>query len=105
MSVDALLASLGEEIVDPEEGTCSKCSDIAHHAKLYLEAFLLFSQSIPSQNLGFVDAKATVLDVTVGTRDLSIHQSPTILASNRGGGTTGAGPYFQPSFPSSLTSV
>jgi hypothetical protein len=27
----------------------------------------------------------------IGGRDLSVHQSPTILASNRGGGTTGAG--------------
>lgn len=54
------------------------------------EAFLLFSQSIPSQNLGFVDSKATVLDVSVAGRDLTIYQSPTILSSNRDGGTTGA---------------
>jgi Lysine methyltransferase len=51
----------------------------------------LFSQSIPSQNLGFVDSKATILDLSIGDRDLTIHQSPTILSSNRGGGTTGAG--------------
>jgi hypothetical protein len=30
------------------------------------------------------------LELSVGTRDLVIHQSPTILSSNRGGGTTGA---------------
>lgn len=59
-----------------------------------VESFLLFSQSIPSQNLGFVDAKATVLELSIGNRDLSIHQSPTILSSNRDGGTTGAGMYF-----------
>jgi hypothetical protein len=52
---------------------------------------LLFSQSIPSQNLGFVDSKATSIDITVGGRDLTIHQSPTILSSTRDGGTTGAG--------------
>jgi hypothetical protein len=57
------------------------------------EAFLLFSQSIPSQNLGFVDSKATELELTIGSRELLIHQSPTILSSNRGGGTTGAGKY------------
>ena len=69
-----LLEALGEEIDDP--GT---------------ESFLLFSQSIPSQNLGFVDSKATLLELTIGDRDLTINQSPTILSSNRGGGTTGAG--------------
>lgn len=56
-----------------------------------LESFLLFSQSIPSQDLGFVDSRATVLDLTVAGRDLSIHQSPTVLSSSRAGGTTGAG--------------
>ena len=56
-----------------------------------LEFFLLFSQSIPSQNLGFVDSKATSLELSIGGRDLTIHQSPTILSSNRDGGTTGAG--------------
>lgn len=48
-------------------------------------------ESIPSQNLGFVDSKATVLDLTIDGRDLTIHQSPTILSSTRDGGTTGAG--------------
>lgn len=55
------------------------------------ESFLLFSQPIPSQNLGFVDSKATDLELTIAGRDLKIHQSPTILSSSRGGGTTGAG--------------
>lgn len=62
-------------------------------AKSSLEVFLLFSQSIPSQNLGFVDPKATVLDLTINGHDLTIHQSPTLLSSNRGGGTTGAGAF------------
>lgn len=60
-------------------------------AKCVSESFLLFSQSIPSRNLGFVDSKASILEITVGDRDLTIHQSPTILSSNRSGGTTGAG--------------
>jgi Lysine methyltransferase len=52
---------------------------------------LLFSQSIPSQNLGFIDPKASALEITVGNHEFTIHQSPTILSSNRDGGTTGAG--------------
>ncbi|KAI8961615.1 hypothetical protein F5Y11DRAFT_366571 [Daldinia sp. FL1419] len=53
-----------------------------------LETFLLYSQDIPSQNLGFVDSQATTLDLNVANRDYVIHQSPTIL--NRPGSTTGA---------------
>ncbi|QSZ33772.1 hypothetical protein DSL72_005343 [Monilinia vaccinii-corymbosi] len=71
--VRLFLNSLGPEVEDPEE-----------------EAFLLFSQTIPSQNLGFVDSKATEIDLTINGRDLTIHQSPTMLSSNRDGGTTGA---------------
>lgn len=56
-----------------------------------LESFLLFSQDLPSQDLGFVDAKATTLELTVADEDMTIHQSPTLLSSNRAGGTTGAG--------------
>ncbi|KAI1095928.1 hypothetical protein F5B19DRAFT_489100 [Rostrohypoxylon terebratum] len=52
------------------------------------ETFLLFSQDIPSQNLGFVDPKSTTLDLNVAGKDYVIHQSPTIL--NRPGSTTGA---------------
>lgn len=55
------------------------------------ETFDLFSQDLPSQNLGFVDSKSHVLELTVGGHDLTIHQSPAILSSNRAGGTTGAG--------------
>ena len=73
MSLQSLIAVLGEEINDPEE-----------------ETFLLFSQEIPSQNLGFVDAKATSLDITIAGRDLNIIQSPGLLSSNRTEGTTGA---------------
>lgn len=73
MSLENLLSSLGEEVGDPEE-----------------ESFLLFSQKSTSQDLGFVDAKATSLEITVDNRDLIIQQSPTLLSSNREGGTTGA---------------
>ncbi|KAI0888875.1 uncharacterized protein GGS22DRAFT_184451 [Annulohypoxylon maeteangense] len=52
------------------------------------ETFLLFSQDIPSQNLGFVDPKSTTLDLSIAGKDYVIHQSPTIL--NRPGSTTGA---------------
>lgn len=73
MPLEDLLSFLGEDVSDPEE-----------------ESFLLFSQKLPSQDLGFVDAKATNLEITVSGRDLNIRQSPTLLSSNREGGTTGA---------------
>ncbi|KAI1353704.1 hypothetical protein F5Y01DRAFT_49304 [Xylaria sp. FL0043] len=71
MPLKDLFGLLGPEIQDPEE-----------------ETFLLFSQEIPSQNLGFVDSQATTIDLTIGGKDYTIHQSPTIL--NRPGSTTGA---------------
>ncbi|OAX79098.1 hypothetical protein ACJ72_06587 [Emergomyces africanus] len=55
-----------------------------------IEAFSLFSQEIPSQNLGFVDSRANTIGLTIQGRDLQIRQSPTILSSTRSGGTTGA---------------
>ncbi|CRG91425.1 hypothetical protein PISL3812_08473 [Talaromyces islandicus] len=67
------LSSLGEQVVDAEE-----------------ESFLLFTRDIPSANLGFVDARASVVDVTLHGQELAIHQSPTLLSSRREGGTTGA---------------
>ncbi|KAF2433614.1 hypothetical protein EJ08DRAFT_647288 [Tothia fuscella] len=71
--MDKLLQFLGEEITDPSE-----------------EAFLVFSQEIPSANLGFVDSKATTLEVSIVGKDISIRQSPSLLSSNRKEGTTGA---------------
>lgn len=59
-----------------------------------IESFLLFSQDIPSTNLGFVDPRAPVVDVTVRDRDYEIQQSPTLLSSSRAGGTTGAGRFY-----------
>ncbi|TQW05051.1 hypothetical protein IF2G_07694 [Cordyceps javanica] len=57
------------------------------------ETFWLYSQPIPSSNLGFVDPKATVVEACVGGVDYTIHQSPGVLSSNRAGGTTGAGKF------------
>lgn len=71
MALSSLLDRLGPEILDAEE-----------------ETFLLFSQDIPSQNLGFVDPQSATLDLNVAGKDFVIHQSPTIL--NRPGSTTGA---------------
>ncbi|KAK3991294.1 hypothetical protein QBC44DRAFT_51746 [Cladorrhinum sp. PSN332] len=70
---EKLIRELGDPVEDPEE-----------------ETFDLFSQSLPSQNLGFIDSKAQTLDLTIAGRDLTIHQSPAVLSSNRAGGTTGA---------------
>ncbi|KAF6816997.1 hypothetical protein CSOJ01_02694 [Colletotrichum sojae] len=73
MAVKALISTLEDEILDPEE-----------------ETFFLFSHEIPSSNLGFIDPKATTLSLTLADRDFTIHQSPTVLSSTRAGGTTGA---------------
>ncbi|KAI5868590.1 hypothetical protein GGS23DRAFT_38446 [Durotheca rogersii] len=71
MTHQSLFDRLGPEIIDPDE-----------------ETFLLFSQAIPSQNLGFVDPRASTLDLSIAGNDYVIHQSPAIL--NRPGSTTGA---------------
>ncbi|EME79020.1 uncharacterized protein MYCFIDRAFT_143274 [Pseudocercospora fijiensis CIRAD86] len=68
-----LLEMLGEEIHDVDE-----------------ETFELFSQSIPSQDLGMLDAKTHVLGLSIAGRDFEITQSPGLLQSQREGGTTGA---------------
>ncbi|KAH7379522.1 putative methyltransferase-domain-containing protein [Pyrenochaeta sp. MPI-SDFR-AT-0127] len=69
-----LTAILGEEpVVDAEE-----------------EAFIIFSQDIPSQSLGFIDSKASTLEIVVAGHDLTIHQSRGLLTSDRKEGTTGA---------------
>uniref|UniRef100_A0A093VPI3 Ribosomal N-lysine methyltransferase 5 n=1 Tax=Talaromyces marneffei PM1 TaxID=1077442 RepID=A0A093VPI3_TALMA len=67
------LSSIGEEVADAEE-----------------ESFLLFSRTIPSNNLGFLNSRATTIDLTINSHDYTIHQSPTLLSSTRDGGTTGA---------------
>ncbi|KAJ5172567.1 hypothetical protein N7492_005160 [Penicillium capsulatum] len=71
-SISDLLAN-GEEVIDAEE-----------------EAFLLFSQDIPTGNLGFLDSRAASVEVTIRDDEFAIHQSPTLLSSARAGGTTGA---------------
>lgn len=51
----------------------------------------MFSQTIPSQSLGFIVSKTPVIELSVAGRDLSIHQSRELLTSDRKQGTTGAG--------------
>ncbi|KXH48580.1 hypothetical protein CNYM01_04356 [Colletotrichum nymphaeae SA-01] len=81
MAVKALISTLEDEILDPEE-------EILRMRQT--ETFFLFSHNIPSSNLGFIDPKATELSLTLAGRDFTIHQSPTVLSSTRAGGTTGA---------------
>ncbi|RGP65011.1 diaminohydroxyphosphoribosylamino-pyrimidine deaminase [Fusarium longipes] len=71
--LNELLPNLEPEVQDAEE-----------------ETFYLYAQPIPSMDLGFVDAHASSVDVSVGDRDFTIYQSPTVLSSTRAGGTTGA---------------
>ncbi|KAM3509117.1 hypothetical protein MY11210_006456 [Beauveria gryllotalpidicola] len=54
------------------------------------ETFLLYSQPLPSSDLGFVDPRARTVEARVGGVDYTIHQSPGVLSSDRRGGTTGA---------------
>ncbi|KAF2662684.1 hypothetical protein K491DRAFT_700410 [Lophiostoma macrostomum CBS 122681] len=70
---DRLTRLLGDPIADAED-----------------EAFVVFSQSIPSQALGIIDSKTSTVEVCVSGRDLTIHQSPGLLTSDRKSGTTGA---------------
>ncbi|KAL1653063.1 Ribosomal protein lysine methyltransferase [Didymella pomorum] len=71
MQLSAILD--GEPISDPEE-----------------EAFVIFSQALPSQSLGIIDAHAESLELGVAGRDLVIQQSRGLLTSDRKAGTTGA---------------
>ncbi|KAL4979811.1 hypothetical protein BDW66DRAFT_126114 [Aspergillus desertorum] len=71
--VTAFLSTIGQEVEDADE-----------------ESFVLFSQDIPSSNLGYVDSRASTVEVTIHDREYTIHQSPTLLSSARAGGTTGA---------------
>ncbi|TQS31465.1 hypothetical protein Golomagni_08252, partial [Golovinomyces magnicellulatus] len=83
-----LISRLEPEIEDPEE-----------------ETFLLYTQPIPSQNLGFIDRESRTVEVTVGDKEYTIHQSPSVLSSDRKGGTTGAVLWkVTPSFASWLVS-
>ncbi|KAF2637512.1 hypothetical protein P280DRAFT_492382 [Massarina eburnea CBS 473.64] len=71
--MDNLQLVLGAPMVDPEE-----------------EAFVVFSQAIPSLPLGAIDSNASELVITVQDKDLTIRQSRGLLTSNRKQGTTGA---------------
>ena len=50
----------------------------------------MFSQSLPSQDLGFLDSKADEVDIDIGAKTFSISQSPSLLHSSLSTGTTGA---------------
>ena len=50
----------------------------------------MFSQDIPSNNLGFVDSNLKVVELEVAGRDFVLQQSPGLLTSSRKNGTTGA---------------
>jgi hypothetical protein len=56
------------------------------------EAFVVFSQHVPSQqSLGFIVSQAAEVEVSIDGRDLTIRQSRGLLTSDRKQGTTGAG--------------
>ncbi|KAK7542050.1 uncharacterized protein J3D65DRAFT_565196 [Phyllosticta citribraziliensis] len=66
------------------DSECDKVSDPEE------DAFVVFSQDIPSHALGIVDPKSSTLDISVAGRDYTIQQSLGLLTSNRAQGSTGA---------------
>ncbi|KAK4644289.1 Ribosomal protein lysine methyltransferase [Podospora bellae-mahoneyi] len=86
MKLEKLLQALGQQPIESSEEVCQLTRLLCRQ----LETFELFAQELPSQNLGFVDSKASTVELTIAGRDLTIHQSPGVLSSNRAGGTTGA---------------
>ena len=100
MTLAYLHETFGEEIDDAEEGisTYSLTHSIPRQKvtkaqRNFAETFLLYAQPIPSSNLGFIDPKASSVDVDVAGKTFTVHQSPGVLASDRAGGTTGAGTF------------
>jgi hypothetical protein len=90
-SLAALIDQLEPEVEDPEEGETHAVYSKASVTEFGIETFLLYSQPIPSLDLGFIDPRAASVDVSVAGHDFTIHQSPAVLSSSRAGGTTGAG--------------
>lgn len=90
MGLPELIRILGDDIQDPEEGSVHRAIRTEDCLLRSTESFLLFSQALPSQDLGFANSKAKTLDLEVGGSNITIHQSPTLLFSNRNEGTTGA---------------
>ncbi|PTB80732.1 hypothetical protein M440DRAFT_1134197 [Trichoderma longibrachiatum ATCC 18648] len=72
-SLQELLSNLDDEIQDTDE-----------------ETFLLYANTVPLEGLGFIDSRASMLEIQLNGKDVTIHQSPGVLASSRKGGTTGA---------------
>ncbi|KAK6333891.1 hypothetical protein TWF730_004074 [Orbilia blumenaviensis] len=54
------------------------------------ECFLLFSNKPDNRDLGFVSRTESTVSVSINSKDLTVHQSPSLLTSTREAGTTGA---------------
>lgn len=67
-----------------------RASALSWSANWIEEMFFVFSEDIPSENLGFVDSTASSIDVQIGSREFIITQSPGLLRSSADSGTTGA---------------
>ncbi|KAI5295539.1 hypothetical protein KEM52_001054 [Ascosphaera acerosa] len=69
--------------------------DILQHAGELVEdaeqeAAEIFCEELPPGNLGFIDPHAHKVTLAVAGRDFELKQAPTVLVSERDGGTTGA---------------
>ena len=86
-----LINALGDNVEDADEGKATRYGRVGPSLTCsLLEIFSLFSQLIPSQNLGFVDSAATSVHVDVAGHEYELIQSPGLLNAARKGGTTGA---------------
>ncbi|KAH8172855.1 lysine methyltransferase domain-containing protein [Sarocladium implicatum] len=65
---ERLTAHLGDPVADYEE-----------------ETFILYSRPRTTHSLGFIDPKASSVDVVIHGKDYTVHQSPSILSSSRAG--------------------
>ena len=87
-----LQGTLGNNIEASGEGRDGAQRFTIHRSLIYhLETFDLFSHDFPSCNLGFVDAGANEVQISIAEKDFTIRQSPGLLSSSRKEGTTGAG--------------
>ncbi|PPJ57596.1 hypothetical protein CBER1_04808 [Cercospora berteroae] len=89
--MDALVAQLGDEVQDVDEGEQRSIVLImpgVSEARASKNVGPRLQHMV--MDLGMLNPKATVLDIAIAGRDFEITQSPGLLQSSRDGGTTGA---------------
>ncbi|KAM6520896.1 Ribosomal protein lysine methyltransferase [Fusarium solani] len=77
-SLAALIDQLEPEVEDPEEGETHAVYSKASVTELGIETFLLYSQPIPSLDLGFIDSRAAHLEDIPPASPHGSHPLPTL---------------------------